>query len=183
MKTSLITKLDQLTDIRRAEGKRHNLTLIIILTIMAIMSQCFSLRGVETFINRHREELIRILNLKKDRLPSYPTIRRVLKNVDFNELSEIFKEWVLENNLMSSDDWISIDGKSIKSTVTNCQSIDQNYVNIVTAFTHHTGLVLASKSFQHKKVSEIPIVENMIKTLGLENMTFTLDALHSKKNS
>jgi len=183
MKTSLITKLDQLTDRRRAEGKRHNLSLIIILTIMALMSQCYSLRGIESFIKRHRTDLIQKLNIKKDRLPSYPTIRRVLKNVDFNELADIFKHWVMENNIISTDDWVSIDGKSIKSTLSNYYSSDQNFVSIVTAFTHSKGLVLMSESFQNKKTSEIPIVENLIIALGLENITFTLDALHSKKNS
>ncbi len=183
MKTSLITKLEQLKDSRRAEGTRHELITIVLITIMAIMSQCYSVRSIETFIKRHKIDLIKYLNIKKERVPSYSTVRRVLLVIDFNELAELFKQWVLENDLINSDSWISIDGKSIKSTLSNYSSSDQNFVSIVSAFVHNSGIVLMSQSYQNKKTSEIPVVENLIKALGLENMTFTLDALHSKKNS
>lgn len=183
MKTSLLSKLYQLKDIRRAEGTRHDLVTIIIITIMAFMSQIYSMRGIESFIKRHKIDLINYLKIKKDRVPSYSTVRRVLLSIDFNELSEIFKQWVIENDLVHSDTWISIDGKSIKSTFFEYSSSNQNFISIVTAFAHNTGIVLMSKSYQNKKQSEIPVVENLIQTLGLEDMTFTLDALHSKKNS
>lgn len=153
------------------------------MTIMAIMSQCYSFRGIATFVARHKDDLIKYLHITKERVPSYPTVRRVLMVTDFNELSEAFKQWVIENSLINSDDWISIDGKSIRSTVTNYNSINQNFVSIVTAFAHNSGIALFSQSYQNKKTSEIPVVENLIKALGLENLTFTLDALHGKKNS
>lgn len=183
MKTSLITKLELLKDIRRAEGTRHELVTIILITIMAFMSQIYSLRGIESFIKRHKTDLIKNLNIKKNRVPSYSTLRRVLLALDFNELAEIFRQWILENDLIASDSWISIDGKSIKSTLTEYCSNNQNFVSIVSAFAHDKGIVLMSQSFQSKKSSEIPVVDNLIQALGLNGMTFTLDALHSKKNS
>lgn len=183
MTTSLITKLELLSDVRRAEGKRHSLPLILVITIMATMSQCYSLRGIEAFIKRHREDLIRILGVPKDRLPSYPTIRRVLQAVKFTELAEVFRQWILENNLINGDNWISIDGKSIKSTLTDYPTEHQNFISIVSAFAHNSGAVILSKSYENKKTSEIPVVENLVKALGLQGMTFTLDALHSKKNT
>jgi hypothetical protein len=183
MKTSLITKLVQLEDIRRAEGTRHQLLTIVLITIMSIMSQCYSLRGIETFIKRHKQDLIKYLNIKKERVPSYSTVRRVLSVIDFDQLAELFKQWVFENNIINSDNWNSIDGKSIKSTMSNYHSSQQNFISIVTAFAHNQGIVLMSKSYQNKKTSEIPVVENLIKALDLQDITFTLDALHSKKNS
>jgi hypothetical protein len=183
LKISLITKLEQLKDFRRAEGRRHELPVVIVIIIMAIMSQIYSIRGIEAFIKRHREDLIKFLGIQKERVPSYFTVRQVLLNIDFNELAEIFKQWAIENNLISSGQWISIDGKCIKSTLSNYHSSEQNFVSIVSAFAHNTGIVVMSQSYQNKKTSEIPVVEHLIKSLGLENMTFTLDALHSKKNS
>jgi len=183
MKTSLITKLEQLSDKRRAEGTRHELKIVLIITIMAIMSQIYTLRGIETFVKRHKNDLIKFLKIEKNRVPSYSTFRRVLLIIDFNELTNIFKQWVIENDLINSDNWISIDGKSIRSTVSDYSSSEQNFVSVVTAFSHNTGIVLMSQSFQNKKTSEIPVVENLIKAIGLEDLTFTLDALHSKKNS
>jgi hypothetical protein len=183
VKTSLITKLESLNDIRRAEGTRHELVTIILITIMAFMSQIYSLRGIESFIKRHKMDLIKSLNIKKERVPSYSTLRRVLSALDFNELAAIFRQWIMENDLLASDSWISIDGKSIKSTCTEYCSNNQNFVSIVSAFAHDKGIVVMSQSFQNKKSSEIPVVDSLIQALGLQDMTFTLDALHSKKNS
>lgn len=181
MKTSLIAKLEQLSDVRRAEGQRHHLSLILIITIMSIMSQIYSLRGIAAFASTHKEELIRKFKINKDRVPSYPTIRRVLSNVNFEELSEKFKSWILENELFDPNDWISLDGKSIKGTMSDYSTSQQNFISIVSAFSHKSGVVLMSKKYENKKTSEIPIVEELVKTLGLEGLTFTLDALHSKK--
>jgi len=183
MQISLITKLEFLHDSRRAEGKRHTLTLILVITIMAIMSQCYSFRGIEKFIKRHSKDLIKYLKVSKDRLPSYSTLLRTLSTVVFDELSEQFKKWLIENGLVNTDELFSIDGKAIKSTLTDYSSKDQNYISIVSAFAHKSGIVLYSKKFENKKSSEIPIVEELIKDLGLEGITFTLDALHTKKNS
>jgi hypothetical protein len=166
MKTSLMAKLEQLSDKRRAEGTRHELKIILIVTVMAIMSQIYSLRGIETFVKRHKEDLIKHLKIEKKRLPSYSTIRRVLSIIDFNELSEIFKQWVIENDLVNSENWISIDGKSTRSTLSIYSSSEQNFISIVTAFSHNTGIVLVSQSYENKKTSEIPVVENLIKALG-----------------
>jgi hypothetical protein len=150
---------------------------------MAFMSQIYSLRGIETFIKRHKADLIKNLNIKKDRVPSYSTLRRVLLALDFDELAEVFRLWIIENDLIPSESWISIDGKSIKSTLKDYHSKNQNFVSIVSAFAHEKGIVLMSQSYQNKKTSEIPVVDILIQTLGLQGMTFTLDALHSKKNS
>lgn len=183
MKTSLITVLEQIPDKRRAEGKRHPLSLILILTLMTIMSQGYTLRSIEAFVKRHRDDLINCLCISKNRLPSLATIRRALMIVDFNELAEALKRWILENDLLEEDEWISIDGKSIKSTLTNYHSPHQNFVSIVTAFTHSKRIALLSRSFENKKTSEISVVANLIECLGLTGVTFTLDALHGKKNS
>jgi hypothetical protein len=183
METSLISKLRELKDLRRAEGTRHDLTTVLVITIMAFMSQIYTIRGIGKFSKRHKEDLIKCLNIKKNRIPSYPTVRRVLMNIDFTELTDKFKQWIIENNLLQSEDWVSLDGKSIKSTVTNYNSPNQNFTSIVSAFAHNSGLILLSESYQNKKTSEIPVVENLVASLGLEGITFTMDALHSKKNS
>ena len=41
-----------------------------------------------------------------------------------------------------------------------------------------TKLIRVSKTFESKKSSEIKQVQELIKDRGLENKTFTLDALH-----
>jgi hypothetical protein len=183
METTLIEKLDKLTDRRRSQGKRHKVSTVVIITILAIISQIYTLRGIETFIKRHRTKLIELLNIGKNGLPSFYVLRTVLQQIDFNELSAIIKEWLIEQNMLSPDEWISIDGKCIKSTVSDYNSSNQDFVSIVTAFSHKSGVAILSAKFQSKKISEIDIADALIKEINLASRTFTLDALHCKKNS
>jgi len=183
MQSSLIEKLENLTDKRRSEGKRHKISTVVIIAIMSIISQIYSLRGIETFVKRHNEKLIELLNIGKNGLPSYYVLRTVLQQIDINELSSIFKEWLIEQNLLEANEWISIDGKSIRSTISDSNSLNQNFVSIVTAFAHKSGVSLLSAKYESKKISEIEIAEYLIRAINLEGKTFTLDALHCKKNS
>jgi hypothetical protein len=48
----------------------------------------------------------------------------------------------------------------------------------VLGFSLETKLIRVSKTFESKKSSEIKQVQDLIRDRGLENKTFTLDALH-----
>ena len=48
----------------------------------------------------------------------------------------------------------------------------------VLGFSLETKLIRVSKTFESKKSSEIKQVQELIRDRGLENKTFTLDALH-----
>jgi len=180
MRPNLIDRLSSLTDVRRAEGKRHSASIIIVITILAITSQVYTLRGIADFARRHREVLTEIFKLKH-KTPSYSPIRSVLNNINFDELSKIIFDWLLAEGLIDPHDPISLDGKCIKSTVTDFSSSNQNFASIVTAFAHNSGIALFSEKFESKKSSEIEVVRMLIKKLNLKELIITLDALHAKK--
>jgi hypothetical protein len=183
VKVTLKEAFDIIPDCRRAEGKRHSLSLILIITLMSMMSQGYTLRSIEAFVNRHRKALIKYLKVPKGRLPSLATIRRTLMQVDFMEVSKALKFWIVENGLIVENEWISIDGKCIKSSITDYNNQNQNFVSVVTAFVHNKHIALMSDMFESKKTSEVDVVERLISSLGLQGVTFTLDALHAKKNA
>lgn len=72
---------------------------------------------------------------KKNRLPSFSTIRRVLIGIDFEEFANQFYLWSKEYIEIKDKEWISIDGKSIKWTITGYNSSQQHFVNLVSLFT------------------------------------------------
>lgn len=180
---SILYYLDNISDKRRAEGKRHPHKFVLILIIMATMSRYFGYRGIARFISKNRNVLIEKFNPKDDRLPSLATIRRVIMNLDFEELVEQFHDWARQYVDVSQDEWLSIDGKALKGTVGDCSSSHQNFVSIVSAYAQRSDVVLSIDKYETKKVSEIGTVETMISTLGLTGVTFTMDALHCQKNS
>ena len=61
--------------------------------------------------------------------------------------------------------------------MTNYEQNRQNMLVTVSGFTLETKLIRVSKTFESKKSSEIKQVQELIRDRGLENKTFTLDAL------
>ncbi len=179
---NLYERLFELKDYRRAQGLQHNLPLILIISTMAIMSGYFSIRGIGDFITKHRKDLLLYLKPKKNRLPAFQTISRVMINIDFNKFATIFQEWSMSHLDISEQPWVSLDGKAIGGTVTNPHNKHQEYVNLVSVFLSKEKKVLALDKVNSKS-NEIPLVKALIKRLDLENVIFTIDALHCQKET
>lgn len=79
-------------------------------------------------------------------------------------------------------EWIAIDGKSIKGTVTEPGTADQNFVSLVPLYSSLQGVVLATQQFESKQNSELKVVQTMLEALHLEGVILTMDALHCQKN-
>ena len=115
MKT-LQEQLKELEDKRRGQGQRHRIDIVLMITIMATMSGFIGYRAIGDFISKYRKELIEHFQPKKDRLPSFSTVRRVLMKVEEDKFATIFEKW-MSNHLKKVDSkWISVDGKAIKGS-------------------------------------------------------------------
>jgi hypothetical protein len=181
-KKNLYEKLKELEDFRRGQGQMHSLAMVLVIVTMAIMSGYEGQRAKKDFIKKHRKELIKIFKPKKNRLPSYQTIARILENIDFEKLVTIFYEWTKQYIKIEKEEWISLDGKAIKGTVKNAHNKHQEYTNLVTVFLNKRKEALIAKKVGDKK-SEIPVVKELIKILDLEGVIFTIDALHCQKET
>lgn len=183
MSNSLLYFLDSIPDPRNKSGRRHSLSIVVLISIAAAISQIYSIRGIESYINRHRQELLRILPPSKHGLPSFSSLKRVLLHIDFGSLALALKNWFISQNLLEPNEWISIDGKAIGSTVLDACNKNQNFAVVVSAFSHISGIALLSAKYNQKENNEIAIAEALIQNLEVEERIFILDALHSKKNS
>lgn len=177
---NLYDRLETLPDFRRAEGKRHELRLALIIVIMAIMSGYGGLRPIEDFIKKNRKELLKLFRPNKDRLPSRSTITRILENVDFNDLNKIVTDWfgTQVGTKLAVNEWLAADGKAIGGTVTDAKNSYQEFTGLVTLFRAKTKEVVAVDRTNSKKENEIPKLQELIKTLGLEGLVISADALH-----
>ncbi len=178
---NLYEKLAKLKDFRRAQGRMHELRMVLIIIIMAIMSGYQGVRATGDFVKRNRKDLIKLFKPKDNRLPSHQTMDRVLQNVNFKQLSKIFKEWAIQYIKIEDKDWISIDGKAIGSTISNVNNRLQKFISLVSVFASKRKQVISVGKINNSKESEIPKVRELIKQLDLEGVVFTLDALHCQK--
>jgi hypothetical protein len=133
---SLIDYLKEIPDERDPHGRRHPLCLILLIIIMAIISGDWGYRGMGRFVERHRRELIEILQISRAELPSYSTIRRIMLNLDYEKLAQVFNNWASQYTHKQNGQWIALDGKSLKNTVSNCHNCEQNFITMVSAFSH-----------------------------------------------
>ena len=92
MSQSLIDYLKLIPDCRNPHGRRHPLWLVLLLIIMAMMSGYWGYRQIGRFVERHRREIIARLQIPQARIPSYSTIRRVMVDLDYEELQLVFNQ-------------------------------------------------------------------------------------------
>lgn len=178
---SLIDYLKEIPDERKPGGRRHPLWLILLIMILGIMSGYWGYRGLGRFVERHRRQLIETLKIPGARVPSYSTIRRVMMDLDYQFVTKVFNEWASQSTYNNQGQWVAIDGKSLKNTVDDFYGKQQNFVMMVSAFSHYRGEILGIKVMENKKQSEIVAVQDLLELLDLKGVVFTMDALHCQK--
>ena len=90
---SLVDYLKEIPDHRDTHGRRHPLWLILLIMILGIMSGYWGYRGLGRFVERHRRQLIQVLNIPQARVPSYSTLRRVMIDLDYEAVTQVFNDW------------------------------------------------------------------------------------------
>lgn len=193
---NLILELKELPDARRGEGQRHKQEVVLIIVLFATMSGYFGYRAMGDFAKKHKTELIELLEIKKSRIPSFSTIRRVLMKVCIKSFEGVYKKWLQElekdSSACSSDcsdseavaadmelkDWYSGDGKFIRGANKSRDSSEQ--INLVSIFSSFHKVVYQSEAVAIKS-NEIPCVQKMIQASDLEGIILTLDPLHCQK--
>lgn len=179
---TLIESLRQIPDFRRKQGRRYPLIAVLLITIMSIMSGRCRYREIAAFAKANQKELLTFFRMtKRKRLPSHVTFREVLKGVDFDDVLSAFNQWAEQYVKLEPDEWLAMDGKALASTVSDQDSVYQNFVSLVSVFSHKRGQVLKAAKLENKTQSEIPTIRELIEALDLQGVVFTLDALHCQK--
>lgn len=171
---TLIPFLKKVNDPRKKLGKRHPLWPIILLVVLGLMFGYLGYRDLETFAKANQKLIVKTFHLTSDRVPSYSTIRRAMMLIKTSDLVASFNEWA--GQLSSPNDltdWVSIDGKCLRSTCKNSNNSSQDFVSIVSLFNPTSGLVIKIQNLQNKKSSEIGQVQELVRDCPLSNKVFT----------
>lgn len=180
---NLFLMLSDLEDFRRGQGRMHDLPMILMIFIMSTMSGFNGIRPAGDFIKKHKKELIELFKPKKGRLPSFQTIARVLENINFDKLTDIFHRWASSRVVIKKNEWCSLDGKAIGGTVKNPHDCHQQFTSLVSVFSSKQKQILAAGKVELGKKSEIETVKQLIEMLNLKDVILSLDALHCQKNT
>lgn len=183
-------KLNETTDERYEPNTRHKIGEVIMIVLLAVLSNCNEWTTIEVF-STVKEKWLREFLVLENGVPSIDTIQRVMSIIKPIELYRICVSYFVEklNELAPSleevkeVDIISLDGKTSKGSSRKQTSKEAvSSVNTMSAYSTSYGVALAQE-FIPDKTNEIPIAPELIKQLNATNCIFTWDALNTQKET
>jgi hypothetical protein len=179
----LKTSLSMISDPRRAQGKKYDLSHVLLFSILAVLSGATSYRKIQRFIHARREQLNALCGLKWKRAPAHTSLRYALQGLEPAEVERAFREHATHLAQSEAGSQIAFDGKTLRGSFDHFE--DQKAVQLFSALATDTPLVLGHVLISDQaadKTHEIPAAQPRVEELNLGGRLFTLDALHAQKN-
>lgn len=166
-------------DFRRGQGLRFELSPLLWMIFLGIASGYKGYRPIAKFAQANNDFFVEFFKLKY-LVPSHVTFRKILTGLDKSEVIKKFNEWS-QNQDIQAYDWMSGDGKSLRSTVDNAHNISQDFTSVVSLYCQKTGLSFQIADYKNKKISEGQVLRDLLPSLKDKGVILTLDALHTQK--
>jgi hypothetical protein len=176
----LMNFLRDVEDHRRGQGKRYDLAGVLMCTILAGLSGAHSYRRIHVFIKTHFRALRPLLGLSWRRSPSLGQLRDILAGVSAASLEGRFRAYsaALAEAGGQGTTVLACDGKALRGSFDHAK--DSHAAQLLSVFADDRQLILAQVEIA-EKTNEIPAFQALVKTLGLMDKLFTLDAMHCQK--
>jgi hypothetical protein len=177
----LLSYLEKIPDPRRGQGRMFDLAHLLLFSILAIASGADSYRKIHIFIKENFETLCNFFGIEWKRPPSYNCIRRAIQSLEPKALEKVFREYSKEAAKLEKGKWkvVSLDGKALKHSFDNIA--DQRFKQMLSAFSPDCNIILAHEKIGVSKEKETDAAIKLIKSMKLEHVVYTLDALHTQK--
>lgn len=173
-KTSLHKYFENFPDYRVNRNKKHELSDIIILAILATICGAESWYSIEEFGKTKIDFLKGFLKLPNG-IPSHDTINRVFSVIRPKLFEKIFVAWANSLKIEGlSREVVSLDGKCIKGSKDSFH--EQNPIYMVSAWASENQLVLGQLKVNEKS-NEITAIPLLLDLLDLEGSIVTIDAI------
>lgn len=180
---SLEEAFGHIPDPRRKQGQRFTVPQILTMSVLSYMCGHGGYRGTATFCSVHAEELVAELGLKHG-VPSHDTFWSVMSQLDTESLIEAFCQWSSGLPGDIQGEWVSVDGKALASTVSDCHGSGQKFEAVVSLFVQESQLAVALGNYRNgqKSEGEGKTFRELLTLFKGKGIVFTADALHIQKN-
>lgn len=173
----LLSHLDTIVDPRRREGRRFELSYLLLFTLLAIISGANSYRSITRFMHVRLDWFKSLTGIAWPVAPSHTGLRKCLLKLDGKAIEAALRQHANDN---AEATHIAIDGKALRGSLD--RFADKAAVHWTSAFAAHEKIVLGHVELSDgDKGGEIGAAQELIETLGLSGKLFTLDALHCQK--
>jgi predicted transposase YbfD/YdcC len=184
METSLHRHFKWIPDPRTGNNKKHNLTEIIILSVLSVLCGADSWYEMEEFCQEKEEFLKKLLPLCGG-IPSHDTFNRVFMMIDAGLFERCFRAWTAELSEslktispITERELIAIDGKTICNSVHKRDGLGA--LHMVSAWSGRNQLVLGQQKVADKS-NEITAIPELLSLLNIKGAVVTIDAMGTQK--
>lgn len=163
-----------LPDPRRAQGKRHKLSDMIVIAVCAVICCADSWADVADFGRAKLKWFETFLDLPHG-IPCCDTFERVFARLDPDAFERCFMNWTEALAGSSRGQLVAIDGKRIRRSFAHAWD-HSTATHLVSAFAHANATVLGQLSVDCK-ANEIVAIPKLLELLDLSGATVTIDAM------
>jgi predicted transposase YbfD/YdcC len=172
---SVYEGLSKIPDKRKARGKIYGLETIMMIIVLAKLSGEDKPSGIAEWGKYHGDEIVRLMQLKKSRMPSLNTYRRML--ADKVCQAEVERMVGTYNQQGAHGDVYSLDGKAVRGMR---KKEEQGSDYLLSVYDVKQWKVLAQVEVGRKE-NEISKAPKVLKGVEISQKVVTADALHTQK--
>lgn len=170
---SLVENFGDIKDPRVERTKKHKLTDILVIAILAVIGGAQGWEDIENYGISKQEWLEEFLELPNG-IPSDDTFRRVFEFINPEELNRCFSRWIETLVTNMGGEIIPIDGKTIRGSYDRNQG--KSALHVVSAWASEQNLVLAQMKVEDKS-NEITAIPALLELLDIKGSIITIDAM------
>jgi predicted transposase YbfD/YdcC len=174
---SIVAYFDRVPDPRVARSRKHPLTSVLVLSLLAVISGADGFVDIELFGQCQQEILEQFLDLPNG-IPSHDTIGRIFAALNPLALQEAFREWIANLAQVTKGEVVAIDGKTLRRSFRHAE--DKAFVHMVSAWATHNRVVLGQVKTEEKS-NEITAIPRLLELLQIKGATVTIDAMGCQK--
>jgi len=178
LSTNFLIHFSELIDPRKNNhNKRHLLSDILVLTILASLCGAETWTDVEEF-GKAKDEWLRTFLQLPNGIPSHDTIGDLYSRLSPSQLQSCFLSWVQSMVQVRSGDIIPIDGKTVKRSFDRKDG--RGAIHMVSAWSSANGLVLGQLKTAEKS-NEITAIPELLGMIDIKGCIVTIDAMGTQK--
>jgi len=174
MATSISEYFADLPDPRRAQGRRHHLSDMIVIAVTAVICAADSWSDVHEFGRAKQKWFKTFLDLPYG-IPSQDTFERVFARLDPDAFDRCFMAWTQALSVSTGGQLVAIDGKRIRRSFAHAWS-HTTATHLISAFVTSNATVFAQLAVDVKE-NEITGIPRLLELLDLHGATVTIDAV------
>ncbi len=175
---ALMSHFAAVTDVRLNRRKRHELTDIMAIAILAVICGADSWVEIEMFGHAKKKWLSTMLALPNG-IPSHDTFGRVFARIDPKEFQTCFQTWTQAVNIVTQGQVVAIDGKTLRGSVDTF--LGQTAIQMVSAWASGNHVVLGQVKVDGKS-NEITAIPQLLQLLDCKGCIVTIDAMGCQKD-